>query len=123
MVGPPFSDERKVRLKREGGGNDCLFNCEWPSLCQASSLHSEPGWVPKEYLWTLKRPLGNNSNKGQQMKFKMSQQKKKLIWDCSRQSNSSAHITQGPRGRYSLVLATTLVPFLLGPADWTTRGP
>lgn len=77
MVAPPFSDERKVRLKRGGGGNDCLCNCEWPSLCQASSLHREPGWVPKEYLWTLKRPLGNN-NKGQQMKFKMSQQKKKI---------------------------------------------
>lgn len=40
------------------------------------SLHSEPGWVLEEYLRTLKRPVGNN-NKGQQMKIKMSKQKKK----------------------------------------------
>lgn len=56
-------------------------------------LHGEPGWTPEEYLWTLKRPLGNN-NKGQQMKLKMSKQKKTLIWECSRQPSSSTHMTQ-----------------------------
>lgn len=75
------------------------------------SLHSEPGWVLEEYLRTLKRPVGNN-NKGQQMKIKMSKQKKKRIWECSRQCNSSTHITQGTRGRDNL-----LVPSFLGPTD------
>lgn len=41
------------------------------------SRHSEPGGTPEKYLWTLKRPLGNN-NKGQQMKLKMSKQKKNI---------------------------------------------
>lgn len=73
MVTPPFLMKGETK---EGGGNDCLTVNGPPSARHLGrSFHSEPGWVPEEYLQTLQRLLGN-SNKGQQMKLKVSKQKK-----------------------------------------------
>lgn len=56
-----------------------------PARSLVQSLHSEPGWVPEEFLRILERPLGDN-NKGHQMKLKHEPTEKSngWIWDSSR---------------------------------------